>query len=177
MQSKKEICRRKRLYRRAKLSNNCNHWSKFKSVRNNVTSLIRQSKSNYYERLSSKLNSGLLSSRDWWKTLKSMMTSHNLTSIPPLFDISNDLLIMDENEKANVLNNYFANQSFVDDYFTTLPDESFYFTHDTLDAIHVMPFEVFDVLKTLKAGKASGPDGINNKSSYRSSWSASTAFM
>ena len=160
---KKEICHRKRLYRRAKLSNNCNHWSKFKSVRNNVTSLIRQSKSNYYERLSSKLKSGSLSSRDWWKTLKSMMTSHNLTSIPPLFDISNGLLIMDENEKANVLNNYFANQSLVDESLTTLPDESFYLTHDTLDAIHVMPSEVFDVLKTLKAGKASGPDGINNR--------------
>ena len=160
---KREIRRRKRLYRRAKLSNNCNHWSKFKSVRNNVTSLIRQSKSNYYERLSSKLKSGSLSSRDWWKTLKSMMTSHNKTSIPPLFDISNDLLIMDENEKANVLNNYFANQSLVDDSLPTLPDEGFYFTHDTLDAIHVMPSEDFDVLKTLKAGKASCPDGINNR--------------
>ena len=43
---KREIRRRKRLYRRAKLSNNCNRWSKFKSVRNNVISLIRQSKSN-----------------------------------------------------------------------------------------------------------------------------------
>ena len=36
-----------------------------------------------------------------------------------------------------------------------------YTSHDTLDAIHVMPSEVFDVLKTLKTGKASDPDGIN----------------
>ena len=70
---------------------------------------------------------------------------------------------MGENEKANVLNNYFASQSLVDDSLTTLPDEGFYFIHDTLDAIHVMPSEVFDFLKTLKAGKASGPDGINNR--------------
>ena len=35
---KKESRRRKRLYKKAKLSNNVNHWSKFKSVRNNVIS-------------------------------------------------------------------------------------------------------------------------------------------
>ena len=65
-----------------------------------------------------------------------MITSHNLTYIPPLFDISNDLLTMDENETAHVLNNYFASQSFVNDSFTTLPNEGFHFTHDTLNACH-----------------------------------------
>ena len=160
---KKQIRRRKRLYRKAKLSNNINHWSKFKSVRNNVISLIRQSKSNYYEHLSLKLKSGSLSPRDWWRTLKSMMSSQSSTSIPPLFDISKDLLITDEHEKANTLNNYFANQSCIDDSFSTLPDEHFRVIHEILDSIHVMPSEVLDVLKTLKKGKASGPDGINNR--------------
>ena len=62
---KKEIRRRKRLHKKAKLSNNVNHWSNFKSVRKDVISLIRQSKLNYYERLSLKLKSGSLSPRDW----------------------------------------------------------------------------------------------------------------
>ena len=35
--------------------------------------------------------------------------------------------------------------------------------NDSLDSINVMPSEVLDILKTLKTGKASGPDGINNK--------------
>ena len=106
---KKEIRRRKRLYKKANLSNNVNHWSNFKSVRNNVISLIRLSKLNYYERSSLKLKSGSLSPRDWWKTLKSMMSSQSSTSVPPLLDISRDLLVTDEHEKANTLNNYFAN--------------------------------------------------------------------
>ena len=160
---KKEIRRRKRLYKKAKLSNKVNHWSKFKSVRNNVISLIRLLEIDDYERLSLRLKSGSLSPRDWWKTLKSMMSTQSSTSIPPLFDISGDSLIIDEYEKANTLNNYFANQSYIDDSFNEVPDERFYVINDSLDSINVMPSEVLDVLKTLKTGKASGPDGINNK--------------
>ena len=138
--------------------------------------LIRLSKLNYYERLSLKLKSGSLSPRDWWKTLKSMMSSQFSTSVPPLFDISRDLLVTDEHEKANTLNNYFANQSCIDDSSSRLPDERFQIIHQTLDSIHVTPSEVLDVLKTLKIGKASGPDGINN-SSFKNSWSVGTAVM
>ena len=43
------------------------------------------------------------------------------------------------------------------------PDERFRVIYKTLDSIHVMPFEVRDVLQTLKTGKSSGPDGINNR--------------
>ena len=91
------------------------------------------------------------------------MSSQSSTSVPPLFDISRDLLVTDEHEKANTLNNYFANQSCIDDSSSSLPDERFQIIRQTLDSIHVMPSEVLDVLKTLKIGKASGPDGINNR--------------
>ena len=159
---KKEIRRRKRLYRKAKKSNNASCWAKFKFVRNRVISIIRQSKENYYERLSSMLKSGTLSSRDWWKTLKSMISQHTETCIPPLFDVSSDSLIVDDHEKANLLNVHFANQSCTDDSFSNIPVERFQLEHDTLDTINIIPTEVLDILKTLKTGKASGPDGINN---------------
>ena len=99
---KKEIRRRKRLYRKAKQSNNASHWTKFKSVRNKVISLIRHSKGSYFERSSMKLKSDNLSPRDWWKTLKSMISPHTAISIPPLFDVSNDSSIVDDHEKANI---------------------------------------------------------------------------
>ena len=110
-----------------------------------------------------KLKSGNLSSRDWWKTFKSMMSPHTAVSIPPLFDVSNDSLIVDDHEKANILNVYFANQSCIDDSFRNIPDVRLYSVHDTLDTINIMPSEVLDVLKTLKTGKASGPDGIDSR--------------
>ena len=160
---RKEIRRRNRLYRKAKKSNNASCWTKFKFVRNRVISIIRQSKENYYERLSSKLKSGTLSSPDWWKTLKSMISPHTETCIPPLFDVSSDSMIADDHEKANLLNVHFENQSCIDDSFSNIPVERFQLEHDTLHTINIIPTEVLDVLKTLKTGKASGPDCINNR--------------
>ena len=160
---KKKIRRRKRLYRKAKKSNDVSHWSNFRSARNEVIALIRQNKAQYFERLASQLKSGTLSSRGWWKTLKSLMCPHSSTSIPPLYDTANDSMIIKEDEKANSLNSYFANQSCIDDSLSFIPAENQEFTNNSLDSINVTPSEVLDVLKTLKLGKASGPDGINNR--------------
>ena len=163
MRLKRKIRRRKRLYRKAKKSNDVSHWSNFRSARNEVIALIRQNKAQYFERLASQLKSGTLSSHGWWKTLKSLMCPHSSTSIPPLYDTANDSMIIKEDEKANLLNSYFANQSCIDDSLSFIPAENQEFTNNSLDSINVTPSEVLDVLKTLKLGKASGPDGINNR--------------
>ena len=125
--------------------------------------MIRQSKVQYFERLSSQLESGTLSSRAWWKTLKSLMCSHSSTSSPPLYDTSSDTMIIEEDDKANLLNSYFANQSRIDDSLNFIHDENQEIVNNSLDSINAMQSEVLDVLKTLKLGKASGPDGINNR--------------
>ena len=91
------------------------------------------------------------------------MSSSPSSSIPPLFDFSSDSMVIDENEKANVLNSYFANQSSIDDTLSTLPEANYPQIQSSLDTINIMPFEVLDVLKSLRLGKASGPDGINNR--------------
>ena len=160
---KSKIRYRKRLYKKAKATKKASHRTKFKSVRNEVISLIRQTKESRYDLISSKLKSGTLSPRDWWKTLKSLMSSSPSSSIPPLFDFYSDSMVIDENEKANVLNSYFANQSSIDDSLSTLPEANYPQIQSSLDTINIMPFEVLDVLKSLRLGKASGPDGINNR--------------
>ena len=89
---KTEIRRRKRLYRNTKLSYNRhffpNHWSIFKPVKNHVIALIRQSKSNCYELLCLQVKSGSLSSRDWWKTLKSDVFTESDVYSPVMIDIN-----------------------------------------------------------------------------------------
>ena len=112
--------------------------------------MIRQNKAQYFERLASQLKSGTLSSRGWWKTLKSLMCPHSSTSIPPLYDTANDSMIIKEDEKAKLLNSYFANQSCIDDSLSFIPAENQEFTNNSLDSINVTPSEVLDVLKTLK---------------------------
>ena len=91
------------------------------------------------------------------------MCSQSSTSIPPLYDTSSDTLIIEEDDKANLLNSYFANQSCIDDSLSFIHDENEEIVNNSLDSINVMPSEVLDVLKTLKLGKPSGPDGINNR--------------
>ena len=60
---------RKRLYRKAKQTNDPNVWNKFRRYRNKTLSLIRKSKQSHTDKLYEKLNSEQLSSKDWWKTL------------------------------------------------------------------------------------------------------------
>ena len=137
---KKKIRRRKRLYRKAKKSNDVIHWSNFRLARNEVIAMIRQSKVQYFERLSSQLKSGTLSSRGWWKTMKSLMYSHSSISILPLYDTSSDTMIIEEDEKANLLNSYFANQSRIDDSLSFIHDENQEIVNNSLDSIKVMQF-------------------------------------
>ena len=70
--------------------------------------------------------------------------------------------ISDTNKKANLINIFFAEQSVLDDHLATLPD-SVDSGGPSLDSIVFMPTEVKDILNTLKLGKASGPDNVNNR--------------
>ena len=52
---KSTIRKRKRLYHKAKISNSCTHWEHFRTVRNQVVSLVRDAKTQYFEYNSNKL--------------------------------------------------------------------------------------------------------------------------
>ena len=62
--------------------------------------------------------------------------------------------------KKQIFNNYFQEQTILDDSNAVLPDlsEPFY-----LNSIAFDPQEVGDILTTLKTDKASGPDGLSNR--------------
>ena len=109
-----------------------------------------------------KLRSSNIMSRDWWKVLKSFIAPSSSPFIPPLVDKTKDAIVVDEHEKANVLNSYFTKQSTIDDSANSLTDDRNEINDNSLDSITITPAEVLDVLRTLRLGKASGPDGINN---------------
>ena len=70
---KRQIRKRKRAYKRAKVTNLESHWISFKKIRNKVTKWIRYSKQSHYDKIANKLKSTTLSSKDWWSTLKSFI--------------------------------------------------------------------------------------------------------
>ena len=63
----------------------------------------------------------------------------------------------------NILNNFFRDQTILPDNNSFLPDIPLYPFTSYLDSIVLFPSEVESVLKTLATGKASGPDGLNNR--------------
>ena len=75
--------------------------------------MIRLSKQNHIDTLAENLKSENLSSGDWWPTLKHFISLGQKSTLPPLQ--SNDELIIDDFEKANLLNDYFRDQAILDE--------------------------------------------------------------
>ena len=109
-------------------------------------------------RKSQKLNT---QQNDWWKTLKQFIKPDQADVIPPLN--KNGQIYTEEKDKANILNNFFTEQTLVDESQETLP-QSVKIPHTILNlSLIVTPEEVRDTLKSLPIGKAAGSDFINNR--------------
>ena len=157
---KKLIRKKKRLYDKYKKSNNINHFETYKQFKNLVTREIRKSKQEVLNILTENLASPNTKQNGWWKTLKHFIKPDQTDVIPPLN--KNGQIYTEEKEKANILNNFFTEQTLLDDSQTTLPQTVNNTTYK-LDSIIVTPEEVRDTLKSLPFGKAAGPDLINNR--------------
>ena len=123
--------------------------------------MLRDSETSFNEKLAEKLKSESLTTKDWWSTLKHFISPNIKTTIPPLeFD---NYIYTDEHDKANILNNFFRNQTILDETDATLPDQVPHVERPQLSSIVLSPVEVESILKTLTVGKASGPNALNNR--------------
>ena len=158
---KRYIRKRKRAFRKAKRTNMESHWKKFKKLRNQVTTMIRDSKTAYYDKLANKLKSNTISAKDWWSTLKTFINPNSSSPIPPLEYDNN--IYTDDSDKANILNNFFQSQTLLNETNAVPPDLIPPALNTELNTIILTPIEVESVLKTLIVGKASGPNGLSNR--------------
>ena len=157
---RKLMRQRKRAYDKAKQTNNQHHWQKYKQLRNKTTNRLRSSKREYFDKIANKLNNNYnITSRDWWKILKSFIVTSKNSSIPPMKN--NNEVYTDDKDKANLLNDYLKNQSCLNDNGKEPPQVDKLIPND-LSSIVTSAEEVKSILETLKIGKASGPDCINN---------------
>ena len=152
--------KRNRLYKKYKRNKTVENYESFKDIRNNVTSSLRKSKKEYFKSLADKLKSASLATSDYWKTLKSFIKPSVNTSIPPI--CHNGSYISDSSDKAKLLNDFFVSQTSLDDSTATLSNTDLP-ANNTLHNIIITEEEVRSVLQTLKLGKSSGPDNINNR--------------
>ena len=75
---------------------------------------------------------------------------------------SNNLIYSEEIEKNNILNNYFTEQTPLDERQASLPSTMTTPTYK-LDSLSVTPEEVEQTLKLRALGKAAGHDLVNNR--------------
>ena len=132
---------------------------KFKAIRNKVVNEIRKSKKEYFDKLEQLLSNESASSKIFWKTSKQILNLNKTsTNIPTL--ILNDETAEDDYQKSNMLNNYFASQSHINDDNKTLPAPT-QIQHEELAHIDITQQDVIDVLSNLNVTKACGPDLIS----------------
>ncbi|KAH3881345.1 hypothetical protein DPMN_005271 [Dreissena polymorpha] len=65
--------------------------------------------------------------------------------------------------KATVLNNFFTEQTLLDDSEAPNLSHFIYYNNETLTSLVVTPTEVESVLRGLPLNKASGPNSVNNR--------------
>ncbi|MES9994044.1 MAG: reverse transcriptase family protein [Candidatus Thiodiazotropha sp.] len=158
---KRHIRKRKRAFKKVKRTNLDEHWTKFRTLRNEVISMIRDSKNSFNEKLVNKLKSNTLTAKDWWSTLKTFISPDIKSAIPPLEHENH--IHTDEHDKANILNNFFQSQTILDENNATLPNNAPSVVRSQLNSIALSPLEVESALKTLTVGKASGPNALSNR--------------
>ena len=122
--------------------------------------MIRKCKNKCKENITNKLKSQTLSSKDWWLTLKSVISPNSKTNIPPLE--KNGVIISDDLGKANAFNDFFRDQSLINSVNARLPQIILYNVNSELSSLTLTPSEIESILKSLPLGKATGPDGIHN---------------
>ena len=99
-------------------------------------------------------------SKTYWKIMKMLIkSSKGSGTIPPLQNIVNndqyDEFVFEDEQKCNILNEYFSLISSVDDENTQIP-EFRNRTDSHMDSIYVEVNEIIDIIQTLDPNKASG---------------------
>ena len=157
---KKLIRKRKRLYDKFKRTNKNADFETYKQFWNRVTYELRTSKQYENEKLAGKLKNDTLGPKDWWNTLKQSSSVCKIRQ-------SNHCILMGKRilktgTKVKYLMIFFSDQTKLDESNASLPN-SHCISDNLLESIQTNPQRVESMLKSLKVGKAAGPDSVNNR--------------
>ena len=107
--------------------------------------------------MATKLKSDLLSPKQWWKLLKYFIAPNSKSSITPLK--TNGQIYAEECDKANILNDFFKDQTLLDERNAEIPDIHSYPFDSPLSNIVLTSEEVESVLKSLPVVRLLGRIG------------------
>ena len=161
-QVKKALTVRNRLYKRFKRTRFPRHYEDWKRSAKDANFQMSQAKAAHKEKIRSLLMNTNCGEKNYWKIAKQVYGNKKIMGIPAL--VVGDTMVSTSTEKAKHFTKYFASQQ-------TLPQLPFnhrlppiiFNTDQRLSSIQTTPVEVLKILKSLKLGKANGPDGISNR--------------
>jgi hypothetical protein len=161
-QVKKALTFRNRLYKRFKRTRQQRHYDDWKRSAKEANYQMSQAKLAHKEKLRKTLMNTSCGEKHYWKIAKQVYGNKKVMGVPSLM-VGNEM-VSTSSEKAKQFSKYFAEQQ-------TLPEIPFnhrlppitFITDQRLSSIKTTPLEVSKILKSLKLGKANGPDGISNR--------------
>ena len=136
--------------------------SDFDLVKNLITEvneLVSSAKTLYYENLAKKLNNPLLQPKTYWSILKTFYNDKKIPLIPPL--LIKDKFVTDIKTKADIFNNFFAEQCTPLQNDSKLPPNLMFLTQSRLDSLDLNEDEILKIIRALNIHKAHGHDDIS----------------
>jgi hypothetical protein len=154
---KKFIRRKNRIHKKAKHANSINHWEKYRKTRNKCNNLIKMAKNDYFSTISEKIKQNHLVVKIDGILLKDYLVQVKVVHYPLQTD---EDLICDNLAKFGLINDFFSEESNMDDSNSTGP-EHIDPLYGKQTQLHITETDIADVLKLLDTTKAIGPDLIN----------------
>jgi len=154
---------RNRRFKTAKRTNRVTDWERFRQLRNQLTTKIRERKLEYINEIDTKASDPtLFGKKDWWRLVKSFMNKKGMETeeIPPLE--LNGNTYHSNLDKATVFNNFFSAQSTLENNDDETPNLA-QSQGPILQNITLTATEVKTIINELDKNKAVGPDLIHNK--------------
>ena len=148
-----------RVYRKwVKRGRNENDHNNVREVQNTTNRLIREAKQVHYKKLGEKLSDPLTGSKHFWNASIRMTNKRNHTKIPPIVD--NNTYVSNFQQKANIFNDYFANQCKILENSSTLPEVTLN-TNASIYHAKITINNIVGIISKMSSKKAGGYDGIS----------------
>ena len=129
-----------------------------REVQNSTNKLIREAKQSYFEKLGDKLSNPQTGQKNFWTAFKRITNKKKITNIPPILE--KDIFVTNFNHKAQIFNDYFADQCKIHDNDSILPN--FISKTDlSLSQVDVNTDKIVDIIQKYGINKAHGCDQIS----------------
>ena len=119
----KAIRKRNHIHYRTKSTNNPDHLSQYRHLRNDVIRLVREAKTEYRNKLTSQLMDKSIPPDRWWRIAKSVCKLNKCNKVSPPIKHEGRIIIH-TSEKCDIFNKYFADISNIENE-PNLPNEDF----------------------------------------------------